>query len=104
MNDLQAFRLEEGVKGFAELAVIVVDQETKGGFSVFEFPYQLSGWLAGPHFIWISRHASQMHPACTQFDEEEHLQGLQPDGFDGEEITGQDLLLADARSPLCLPW
>ena len=28
VNDVQVFSLEEGVKGFAELAVIVVDQET----------------------------------------------------------------------------
>ena len=28
VHDVQAFTLKEGVKGFAELAVIVVDQET----------------------------------------------------------------------------
>jgi hypothetical protein len=74
-----------------------VDQETKGGFSVFEFPYQLSGLLTGPHLIGISSHASQMHSACVQFDEEELIQSLQPDGLHREEDAGQDLLLVMAH-------
>jgi hypothetical protein len=35
---MKTFRLEDGVKGGGELAVIVVDQEAQGGFTVLEFP------------------------------------------------------------------
>jgi hypothetical protein len=38
VNDVQAFSLEECVKGIAEHAVIVVDQAAKGGFTVLESP------------------------------------------------------------------
>ncbi len=36
---------------------------------------------------------SEMNLARAQFDEEEHVDGLQPDGFHGKKVTGQDLLL-----------
>jgi hypothetical protein len=42
-------------------------------------------------------------PASFQLDEEQHLQPPQPDGVDGEEITGHDPrgLLAEERLPGC---
>jgi len=33
-----------------------------------------------------------MNAARTELDEKEHIQGLQPDGFQSEEICGQDLI------------
>jgi hypothetical protein len=42
-------------------------------------------------------------PPGVQFDEEQHLQPLQPEGVDGEEVAGDDLcgLLAKGRAPGC---
>jgi len=37
VNDMNTLRLEDGVKGVCELAVIVMDQEAQGGFTVLEF-------------------------------------------------------------------
>jgi hypothetical protein len=33
----------------------------------------------------------KMDPARSQFNEEEHIDGLQPDSLDCEKIAGQDL-------------
>jgi len=37
--------------------------------------------------------ARKMDAPRAQFDEEEHVDGLQPDGFYREEISSQDLVL-----------
>jgi len=34
---MNTLRLENGIKGVCELAVIVMDQEAQGGFTVLEF-------------------------------------------------------------------
>jgi hypothetical protein len=41
--------------------------------------------------------ACQIHAASARLDEEQHLQRLQPDRFDGKEIAGKDLLLVMAH-------
>ncbi len=73
MNDVQAFSLEEGVKSLSEFSIIIVDQETLRSIPVIEFLYQLPGLLGDPDLVRIGCCASQMHSACTQFDEEEHI-------------------------------
>jgi len=46
-----------------------------------------------------------MHAAAVELDEEEHVQPLQPDRLDGEEVDGEHALrlgaqkLAPAREP-----
>jgi hypothetical protein len=63
---------EDGVESGSEFAIIVVDQETQGGIPVIELPNQLSGLLGDPELVRVGSDASQIHPACPQFDEEEH--------------------------------
>ena len=93
VNDMQAFSLEEGVKGFAELAVIVVDQETCQSFLFIKLSYHLPGLLSYSESIWICSDASQVDTARGQFDEKEHIQGLQPDRFYGKKVASQDLFI-----------
>lgn len=38
-----------------------------------------------------------MHLAGAEFEEQEHIEGLQADGFQGEEVAGQDLVLVMAH-------
>jgi hypothetical protein len=89
----QAFASEDGIERGSEFAVVVVDQDTQGRFPVIELPNQLSGLLSDPDLVRIGSDVSQVHPACPQFDEEEHIQGLQPDCLHGEEVAGQELFL-----------
>ena len=90
-DDLQVFRLENSSKCSAETAVIVIDQEPQGLFSIGKFPNQMPGLLSNPKLIRVSRDTGKMDTPRTQFDEEEHIDSLRPDSFDGEKVTGQDL-------------
>ena len=92
VNDVHAFGLENGIKCVCELAILVVNQEAKGGLAFRELPDHLPGLLSNPTSIGIGGNACQMHPACPKFDEEQDIQPLQPQRIYGEEITGQDLL------------
>jgi hypothetical protein len=55
VDDLQAFRLENSIKCLAETAVIVMDQEPQGLFSIGKFPNQMPGLLSNPKLIRVSR-------------------------------------------------
>jgi hypothetical protein len=38
----------------------------------------------------MGSHAAEVNPSGVHFDEEQHLQPLEPDRVDGEEVTGHD--------------
>jgi len=86
-----AFTPEERIKSVGIFPIIVVDQESNWNFIFIEFPYQLSGLLSHPEPIWICSDASQVDTTRGQFDEKEHIQGLQPDRFHGKKVASQDL-------------
>lgn len=51
-------------------------------------------------------HSGDQHSPALELDEEEHVQGLQPDRLDGEEVTGDDRggLGADELAPGVPVW
>jgi hypothetical protein len=57
-------------------------------------------WVIQAPSGWAG-HATQVDPSGGHFDEEQHLQPLQPHRIDGEEVTCQDSgsLLAQERPP-----
>ena len=63
----------------------------KFSFLVFKFPDQLPGLLWRPRSSWVGRDSRNVNTACVQFNEEEHIQCPQPDGFYCEEVCGQKL-------------
>src|SRR5258708_19361751 len=94
-HDFHLFRSKGGVKRGDELAVMVVDQKAEwfcARSSGLQVPGKLSGLLGYPDRIGMLGDACQINPASAQFDEEQRVQRLQPDGFDGKEIAGQHLL------------
>jgi len=52
----------------------------------------LPGLLGDPDLVGIGGDARNMNLTRSQLDEEEYIDGLKPDGFDGEEICSQDLI------------
>ena len=88
---MEAFGLENRIKGWAERGVIVMDQEPQGLFSVGKFPNQLPGLLRNLDLIGVGGDTSKMDAARPQFNEEKHVDGLKKDSFHCEEITRQDL-------------
>jgi len=75
-DHVEAFGLENRIKGWAERAIMVMDQEAQGLFSLGKFPNQLPGLLRNPGLIGIGGDAREMNLAGTQFDEEEHVECL----------------------------
>jgi hypothetical protein len=47
--------------------------------------------LRDPETVRIGRDTCDVNLARTQVNEEEYIEGLEPNSFDGEEITGKDL-------------
>ena len=92
-NDMEAFASEDGIERSSEFAIVVVDQDTQGRFPVIELPNQLPGLLGDPDLVRIGGDTGQVHSACPQLDEEEHIRGLQPDRLHGEEAASQELFL-----------
>ena len=69
---MQAFGLENGVKGAGELAVIVVNQEPFVGSVLLERPHDLPGLLGDPLAMRVGCYTAQVHAPGLEFDEEEH--------------------------------
>ena len=92
VNDVEPFGLKYGVKVSRELAIVVVDQTPFVRCIFLERPHHLPGLLGNPPSVRMGRHAREIDASRTQFDEEEHVQHLQPDGLHSEEVTGQQLL------------
>ena len=65
VNDMKAFGNEDSLKGFAERAVIVVDQETKGAAFIGQIPNQLACLLSNPELMGMGGDAREMDAART---------------------------------------
>ena len=91
VDDMKAFRLENRIKSLAERAIIIMDQEAQGLFSLRKFPNQLPGLLSNPDLIGIGGDTGKMNATRSQFDEEEHIECLKKGCFYCEKITRQDL-------------
>src|SRR5438034_622281 len=61
----------------------------RGGFRPSARRGQLARLLCDPGRGRIRRAAREMNAAAAQFDEEEDVQTLQPDGLDGEKVDGE---------------
>jgi hypothetical protein len=49
-------------------------------------PRELSGLLCDPLTARLGRASREMHTTTAQLDQEEHVESLEPDRLDGEEI------------------
>ncbi len=87
MDDVKPLCCKDRIKGGGKLAVIVMDQEANSGGLGFQFPNQLAGLLGDPALIGMSCDPGEMNPAGAQFNKEEHVKSLEPDGFHCEEVT-----------------
>jgi hypothetical protein len=75
-------------------------QELESSSLLAEFQQQVAGLLGDPGAVGVGGHAGQVHASGVQLDEAQHIQPSQPDGVDGEEVSGEDpggLLAENAR-------
>jgi hypothetical protein len=92
-----AFAAEDGVEVACELAVAVADQETQRRWALAERPGELAGLLGDPDAARIGGAAGEVDTPSVELDEEEHVQPLQRDGVDGEEVNRRSVVVRCGR-------
>lgn len=76
------------IKGGDELRVPIMQQVAKGWRAIFKRSAKLARLLChlgGSRMLSIAR---KVDTACAQFNEEEHVDRFQSQGFDCEKVTG----------------
>jgi hypothetical protein len=78
-------RIERG----GELGIPIPDQEPEPPDAVVKTHEQVAGLLGHPRPGWMGCHTEHVDPAGGHLEHEQHLQPLQEDGIDGEEVHRQ---------------
>src|SRR5207247_3920786 len=96
MDHFDAFAAEDLVKGGAELAVPVMEQEARPLEDAGEA--EVAGVLRNPGAGRVGRAAGDMDATASELDEEDDVVAAQGKRLDGEALTRQDacVLLAQA--------
>ena len=92
LDDLEAFACEHGIEIASELAVAIADQELKRSRPLLERRDELASLLNDPRPGRLAVQPARSMPAAAELDQEEHLQPLQRDRLDGEEIDREHAL------------
>src|SRR5437763_126950 len=85
-EDSDALRLKYRVEAAGEFGIVIADQKSNRLRTLRQRPRDLPGLLRDPLPIWMGRAAGQIHAAGRKLDEEQHVQPLEPDRVDAEEI------------------
>lgn len=89
-RDSSAFASENRVKLVGELGVAVVDEELSRLLEVAQLPAQVSGLLGDPGRVGVGGAVDVEDAPTLDLQEDEHVERLQEQGVDGEEVAGQD--------------
>jgi hypothetical protein len=97
-DDLDALAAEDFIEGSGELGVPVTEQELGGKVAILQLPGQVPSLLDDPFAGWVVGAAGEVKSATADLDDEEDVEPGQPDGIDGEEVCGDDLIgVRDAK-------
>jgi hypothetical protein len=101
VDDLDALTAEDLIEGAGELGVPVAEQEPGGKLPIPQPRCQVPSLLDDPLAGRVVGAAGEVNTAAADLDEEEDVEPGQPDGVDGEEVGGQDLVgvLANELAP-----
>ena len=77
MDHGDACGLKDGITGWGELGVVVMDQTAEDRLPFFQAPRDLSGLLGHPAGIRIACTASEVNLSAAQLNEEKHIHRLQ---------------------------
>jgi len=72
---------EDGIESIRVLAIVVTDQEPQGRMGFVEVPQDMPGLLCDSGLGGVGSDASQVDATSSDLDEEQHIQGFQPDRF-----------------------
>ncbi len=93
MNHSDTFGAKNGIKGLSERGIVVMDEKVDGWIAPFEFPDHVPRLLFHPSSVGMRRAAREVNPTAAHFDKKQHINGLQEQGFDGEKVAGEYLVL-----------
>ena len=96
-DDLGAFRGEDLVEGTRELRVPVANEETEATTAFVEVRDEVPGYLSHPSPNWVSRDPEDVDHATFDLDYEQHVEPLERDGIDGEEVRCEDACCLSAE-------
>jgi hypothetical protein len=89
-DHLDSLGAQDVVEGARELRVAVTHEEPERLLVLRELHQQVARLLGHPALVRIRRDAAEVDAASCEHDEEQDVQPPQPDGIDGQEITGDD--------------
>jgi len=89
-NDSRALGLKDGVETARELAIVIANEHADRVCPFGERPCEVPRLLCDPFAVGMRRAASDVHAATADFDKEQDIQPLEPNGVDGEEIHSND--------------
>ena len=97
-NNARALRLKDDIETARELSIMVANQESDWVRTLEERPCDVPRLLRHPFAIGMRRAAGQVHATTGDFDEEQHVQPLEPDGVDGKKSTAMALFACARRN------
>ena len=92
VNDLHLLLRKHDIERRGEVLIIVADKNSHILTIILLVPGLLASLLGNPGRVGVGRTAYQMNAPGSQFNEEKHIDGFEPDGFHSKEIAGQDLI------------
>ncbi len=81
------------IEGSRKFGIVIMKEIANRWLSVFECPAELAGLLRDPSGGGMCGTTDHMDAASSQLNEEENIDSLQPESFNGEEIAGEYLVL-----------
>ena len=92
LDDTRASAGKDGIEGGGGLGVPIPDQEPDPAAGVVQAHQQVAGLLGHPRPGRMRCDTEDPDPARVVLDHEEHVQPLEGDGLDVEEVAGHDAL------------
>jgi hypothetical protein len=89
-NKSDVVGLEYGIEAARELAIMIADQKTNRFRPFGTRSGHLPRLLRDPFGVGVGRAPGKMDATAGDLDEEQHIQPLEPDGVDREEIHPDD--------------
>src|SRR5919106_4559797 len=86
-DHLQPLGCEHVIEGTAELGVAVMDEKPQRHFSLVKVEREVPRLLDHPGLIGVRRATGEVDTPGGELDEYQHVDALEPHGFDGEEVA-----------------
>jgi hypothetical protein len=91
-EDPDALGVEDGIEGVGELRVPIANQELEMLDVVGQLHEQVAGLLGRPYPGRVGGHPEDVDPAGGKLDHKQHVQALEQDRVDLEEVARQHAL------------